>query len=72
MKTRAKDLITLSSGQTMTLGEAIGHGHLTMIAVNKWDGQTNDLSQAKRFVAREKNGDLFWEINKTYFQGFYG
>lgn len=69
-KTKAKDKIQLSTGEVMTLGEALERGLVRKRAVDDNNGFTEDLGKAKRFVAQETGGSgLGWDIGKTLFHG---
>lgn len=59
MKTKAKDRISMPSGETMTLAEAMDAGRVVLIESTYYD--------PPRYFARAKNEGISWEIGKTLF-----
>jgi len=59
MKTKASERIRLSNGTILTLGEALDAGVLVLKEERYYD--------PPRYFARERGGDLFWEVGKTLY-----
>lgn len=66
MKIKVKDRIKLSDGQVMTLGEALDLGLLILKEVDNYP------HKKPRHIAREKGGDLFWEVGETLYKSRCG
>lgn len=73
MKVKAKDRIQLGSGEVCTLDEAISSGKVFLKEVDhqtraeRFKGVTS-----KRYIAREADGDLYWEIGQTLYESRMG
>lgn len=76
MKTRAKDKVRLSSGETMTLGEALDSGKLRLEECVRYSSKRED-SQGRAlkityYIAREPGGNLFWDVGETLYRSRTG
>lgn len=64
MKTKSKDMIKLSDGQIMTLGEAFDRGLVRPIESTYY--------LPTRYFAREIDANVSWEIGKTFYESRIG
>ena len=75
-KVKASERIRLSTGQVMTLGEALDAGFLvlketTSYSRTKEDSRGRALAMT-HYTAREKSGDFYWEIGRTLYESRSG
>jgi hypothetical protein len=67
--TKAKDRIQLSDGSVVTLGEALDAGRLFLKTTEAYG---RNATVSIRYVAREVDGDLFWEVGRTLYESRTG
>ena len=68
-KVKASERIRLSSGEVMTLREALDRGLVVKEETYYYTAKTDVPKRVTRYIAKEVNGDLFWDIGKTLFFG---
>lgn len=68
-RVKANERIRLSSGDVMTLREAIDRGLVVKEYTHYYTAKTDVPKRVDRYIVREVNGDLFWDIGKTLFLG---
>ena len=67
-KVRAKDRIRLSTGEELLLGEAFDQGFVTVDTTKAYGRNATEVT---RYIARETNGDLYWEIGRMLYDSRY-
>lgn len=76
-KTRAGDMIRLTDGKVMTLGEALDKGFVVLKQGEKWSRSTDIPKKIDTYTAWEvpgdgRKGDAGWEVGKTMYDSRMG